>query len=140
MFPSDSVRQTGRLEPRRARLRRPWFLVAGCLALAAIMSPASSIAQTPAAPPAPSSSASQDDPLRFEMPTVTVTAQKEPEDKQKIPVSVTAVPLATIENAGIHIVSEAAIFAPNTYFTEWPARKLSNARVRGISSSPNKPG
>jgi iron complex outermembrane receptor protein len=74
------------------------------------------------------------------MPTVTVTAQKEPEDKQKLPISVTAVPLATIGNADIHIVSEAAIFAPNTYFTEWTARKLSNARFRGISSSPNNPG
>ena len=104
------------------------------------MSPAPSIAQTPAPPPAQSPSAPQDDPLRFRMPTVTVTAQKEPEDKQKLPLSVTAVPQATIENAGIHIVSEAAIFAPNTYFTEWTARKLSNARFRGISSSPNNPG
>jgi iron complex outermembrane recepter protein len=43
-------------------------------------------------------------------------------------------------NAGIHVVSDAAIFAPNTYFTEWSARKLSNARFRGISSSPNNPG
>ena len=74
------------------------------------------------------------------MPTVTVTAQKEPEDKQKVPVSVTAVSQDTIENAGIHIVSEAAIYAPNTFFTEWTARKLSNARFRGISSSPNNPG
>ena len=73
------------------------------------------------------------------MPTVTVTAQKEAEDKQKIPVSVTAVS-ADIENADIHVVSEAAIFAPNTFFTEWSARKLSNARFRGISSSPNNPG
>jgi iron complex outermembrane receptor protein len=46
----------------------------------------------------------------------------------------------TIESAGIHIVSEAAIFAPNTFFTEWSARKLSNARFRGIGSSPNNPG
>ena len=74
------------------------------------------------------------------MPTVTVTAQKEPEDKQRVPVSVTAVSKDTIDSAGIHIVSEAAIFAPNTFFTEWSARKLSNARFRGISSSPNNPG
>jgi iron complex outermembrane receptor protein len=74
------------------------------------------------------------------MPTVTVTAQKEAEDKQRIPVSVTAVSKDTIDDAGIHIVSEAAIFAPNTFFTEWSARKLSNARFRGISSSPNNPG
>ena len=74
------------------------------------------------------------------MPTVTVTAQKEPEDKQKVPVSVTAVSHDTIEDADVHIVSDAAIYAPNTYFTEWSARKLSNARFRGISSSPNNPG
>ena len=74
------------------------------------------------------------------MPTVTVTAQKEPEDKQKIPVSVTAVSQETIEDASIHVVSEASIFAPNVFFTEWSARKLSNARFRGISSSPNNPG
>jgi iron complex outermembrane receptor protein len=86
-------------------------------------------------------SSSQDDPaIRFRMPTVTVTAQKEPEDKQKVPVSVTAVSQDTIDSAAIHIVSEAAIFAPNTLFTEWSARKLSNARFRGISSSPNNPG
>jgi iron complex outermembrane receptor protein len=105
-----------------------------------IVWPARSIAQTTGASQTPPTASSQDDPLRFQMPTVTVTAQKEPEDKQKIPVSVTAVSQSTIENADIHIVSEAAIFAPNTYFTEWSARKLSNARFRGISSSPNNPG
>ena len=43
-------------------------------------------------------SSSQDDPaIRFRMPTVTVTAQKEPEDKQKVPVSVTAVSKDTID-------------------------------------------
>ncbi|MEO8259938.1 MAG: TonB-dependent receptor [Acidobacteriota bacterium] len=101
---------------------------------------APSNAQTAAAPQTQSSASPQDDPLRFEMPTVTVIAQKEPEDKQKLPLSVTAVPRAAIENAGIQIVSEAAIFAPNTYFTEWTARKLSTARFRGISSSPGNPG
>ena len=46
------------------------------------------------------------------MPTVTVEAQKEPEDKQRVPVSVTAVSKDTIDGAGIHIVSEAGIFGP----------------------------
>src|SRR5262245_26604507 len=72
--------------------------------------------------------AEEDPALRFRMPTVTVTAQKEPEDKQKVPVSVTAVSQDTIDAAAVHIVSHAAIFAPNTFFTEWSARKLSNAR------------
>jgi iron complex outermembrane recepter protein len=83
---------------------------------------------------------SQNDPaIRFRMPTVTVEAQKEPEDKQRVPISVTAVPKDTIDGAGIRIVSQAAIFAPNTFFTEWSARKLSTARFRGIGSSPNNP-
>src|SRR5207249_3747701 len=89
----------------------------------------------------PSSTSTQEDaPLRFRLPTVTVTAQKEEEEEQKVPISVTAVSKDTIENDDIHMVSEAAIFAPNTYFTDWSARKLSNARFRGISSSPNNPG
>jgi iron complex outermembrane receptor protein len=84
---------------------------------------------------------SQDDPtIRFRMPTVTVTAEKEPEDQQRVPVSVTAVAKDTIDSAGIQIVSDAAIYAPNTYFTESSARKLSTARFRGIGSSPSNPG
>ena len=82
----------------------------------------------------------QDPEIRIRVPTITVTALKEPEDQQKVPVSVTAVPAETLESAGIRIVSEASILAPNTYFTEWSARKLSSARFRGISSSPNNPG
>ncbi len=83
----------------------------------------------------------QDDPaLRFRMPTVTVTAQKEPEDKQKIPVSVTAVSQETIESAGIHIVSEAAIFAPNTFFTEWSAQEAEQRALPRHQLQPEQPG
>ncbi len=82
-----------------------------------------------------------DDPLvRVTLPSVTVTAQKEPEDPRRLPVSVTAVTADTIDRAGIRIVSEAAIFAPNVTFTEFTARKLSNPRFRGIGSSPGNPG
>jgi len=90
---------------------------------------------TPSTPPSPPDSA-----LRFRMPTVTVTAQKVAQDEQQVPVSVTAVPNDTLEHADIHVVSDAAIFAPNTYFTEWSARKLSTARFRGVGASPNNPG
>ena len=69
---------------------------------------------------------------------MTVTAQKEPEDARKLPVSVTAVSADTIERAGIRIVSEAAIFAPNVTFTEFTARKLSNPRFRGIGVEPGQ--
>ena len=96
-----------------------------------LLFPVSAFAQTPTPPP--------DDPLVFHMPTVTVTAQKEPQDRQKVPVSVTAVTKETLDAAGVRLVSDAAIYAPNTTFTEWTARKLSNARFRGIGSSPNNP-
>jgi iron complex outermembrane receptor protein len=99
---------------------------------------APSRAQTSGAAPSMQPS-SDDDVLRITVPTVTVTAQKEPEDRQKVPVSVTAVTRGTIEAAGIQQVSDAAIVAPNTVFTEWTARKLSTARFRGIGSSPNNP-
>jgi iron complex outermembrane receptor protein len=98
------------------------------------------LAQAPSEAAQSTSPAQPDPTLRFRMPTVTVTAEKLAEDEQKVPASVTAVPQDTLEHADVHIVSDAAIFAPNTYFTEWSARKLSNARFRGISSSPNNPG
>ena len=37
-------------------------------------------------------------------------------------------------------VKDAAIYAPNTFFTEFSARKLSNPRFRGIGASPTNPG
>ena len=95
---------------------------------AAALIPALAHAQTTGQPP------------RLTLPTVTVTAQKEPADRQAVPVSVTAVPAETLWDAKVSFVSEAAMYAPNTWFNEFSARKLSNAFVRGIGSSPNNPG
>ena len=93
------------------------------------------------APPLVSSAAAQTIPVpAIQLPTVTVTAQKEPADLQTLPVSVTAVPGETLGNAGISMISDAAIYAPNTYFSDFTARKLSNPRFRGIGSSPANPG
>jgi iron complex outermembrane receptor protein len=78
--------------------------------------------------------------IRFRLPTVTVTAQKEPEDIQETPVSVTAVTSNTLDEAGVQSVSQAGQFVPNTFFNEFTARKLSNARFRGVGSSPSNPG
>ncbi len=75
----------------------------------------------------------------FQAPTVIVNAQKEPADIQTLPVSVTAISGQTLSNAGITFLREAAIYAPNTYYADFTARKLSNARFRGIGSSPNNP-
>jgi iron complex outermembrane receptor protein len=78
--------------------------------------------------------------VRLRLPVLTVTAEKQPEDAQKAPVSVTAVPEATLDAAAVRTVSDAADYAPNTFFHEFTARKLSNPRFRGIGSSPNNPG
>jgi iron complex outermembrane receptor protein len=75
-----------------------------------------------------------------QMPPVTVTAQKEPADVQKLPVSVTAVGSDALSGGGVSTVRDAALYAPNTNFTELTARKISNATFRGIGSSPANPG
>lgn len=73
------------------------------------------------------------------LPPVTVTAQKEPADPQRLPVSVTTVPLELLWNGGMTTLGDASIYAPNVYFSDFTARKLSNPRVRGIGSSPANP-
>jgi iron complex outermembrane receptor protein len=73
------------------------------------------------------------------LPTVTVTAQKEPADQQTLPVSVSAIPSEWLRAARITWISDAVIFAPNAIVTEFTARKLSNPRVRGVGSSPANP-
>ena len=104
--------------------------------LAAIVFLASPVfAQAPPAQP----TQEDDGTIRLRLPTVTVRALKEPENVQDAPVSVTAVTRETLESAGVATVSDAAQYAPNTFFNEFTARKLSNARFRGIGSSPNNP-
>jgi iron complex outermembrane recepter protein len=73
------------------------------------------------------------------LPAVTVTAQKEPADPQTLPVSLTLVPLDALWNGGMTTIGDASIYAPNTYFSDFTARKLSNPRFRGIGSSPANP-
>jgi iron complex outermembrane receptor protein len=103
--------------------------------------PAAAFAQAAPAPtPGATGQVTQEDgALRLRLPTITVTAEKESENIQEAPVSVTAVTGETLQNAGVRSVSEAAQFAPNTFFSEFTARKLSNPRFRGIGSSPNNP-
>jgi iron complex outermembrane recepter protein len=75
----------------------------------------------------------------FQLPPLVVTAQKEPADPQSLPLSLTTVAKPTLQNAGITIVSEAGAYGPNLQFSEFTARKLSNARFRGIGASPANP-
>jgi iron complex outermembrane recepter protein len=86
----------------------------------------------------PVSYAQTSEPIRLE--PITVNVYKDKDDAQKLPVSVTAVPESVLRTAGVFKVSDAGILAPNTFFSEFTARKLSNARFRGIGSSPLNPG
>ena len=78
--------------------------------------------------------------IRLRLPTITVTAEKEPQNVEDAPVSVTAVTKDVLDGAAVRSVSDAADYAPNTFFTEFSARKLSFPRFRGIGASPNNPG
>jgi iron complex outermembrane receptor protein len=88
----------------------------------------------------PSAAAAQSPAATITLPPVIVTAQKEPADLQRLPLSATGVLKDTIEGAGVRIASDAALLAPNVHFSEFSARKLSTVRVRGIGSSPGNPG
>jgi iron complex outermembrane recepter protein len=108
--------------------------------LLAALVPMSAFAQA-TSPQTPSSSQPQSGQTpSVTLPPVTVVAQKEPTDAKTLPVSVTAVLKDTLTSAGVEMVSEAARYAPNTYFVEFTARKLSNARFRGVGASPANPG
>jgi iron complex outermembrane receptor protein len=77
--------------------------------------------------------------LSVQLPTVLVTAEKEPADVQRVPVPVTPIVGQTIQDAGLEVVSDAGVYAPNVHFSDFTARKLSNARFRGIGGSPANP-
>ena len=129
--------------PGQARLpstssgRALLYLCAGALLLSA----APAVAQTSGISQAAQAPQTSQQPVGpIVLPTVIVTAQKEPADAQRLPVSLTAIAGRTLLDAGITFVSDAAIYAPNTFFSELTARKISNANFRGIGSSPANPG
>jgi iron complex outermembrane recepter protein len=80
------------------------------------------------------------DPVRITLPPVEVTAQKEPADPQSLPIGVTVVSNDWLTSADVRGVSEAGWFSPNTFFSDFSARKLSNPRIRGVGASPANPG
>ncbi len=75
----------------------------------------------------------------FQLPPLVVTAQKEPADPQALPVSLTTVAEANASERRHRHRERGGVYAPNIYFTEFTARKLSNARFRGIGASPANP-
>jgi iron complex outermembrane recepter protein len=110
---------------------RPLRVFLICLAVIAGLTPGVARAQSSQPPTTPAAS--------FQLPPLTVTAQKEPADAQTLPVSLTAVSAGVLRDAGVEIISDAGVYAPNAQFTEFTARKLSNVRFRGIGASPANP-
>ncbi len=127
-----SLPQPSRHRHLAARLLGPASLVAALISQPVIAQSTASSQGGPAAP-------AQQPAGSFQLPPIIVTAQKEPADAQALPVSLTALPRRTLANAGVTTVREAAFYAPNVIFTDFTARKLSNARFRGIGSSPANP-
>lgn len=105
-----------------------------CLLAAVAITPVS--AQT--APGADSGQAPVTPPV-LRLPPVTVVARKEPAPLERVAGSVTAVQADRIDGSGLQVVSDLAVFAPNTFYSDLSARKVSNARFRGIGSSPANP-
>ena len=109
------------------RSRAPLLYLFLCLAARSAVA----LAQTPAAPQGGTA---------IRLPDVIVNAQKEAADAQALPVSLTALTKDWLALTGAATVTESGAYAPNAYFSEFSARKLSNARFRGIGSSPANPG
>jgi iron complex outermembrane receptor protein len=111
----------------RMRFTRARWIFAFSVVSAICVTPSSAAAQNTQPPP------------QVTLPPVTVTAQKEPADPQTLPVSLTPVPLDALWNGAMTTIGEASMYAPNTFFTDFTARKLSEPRFRGIGSSPANP-
>ncbi len=115
-----------------------WFLLRCALAALLLSDDAYALSNhSRRSPPEPTEAAPV---IRFRVPTVVVTAQKESENVEESPVSVTPVTADTLEKSGARSVSEAAQYAPNVFFSEFTARKVSNPRFRGVGASPSNPG
>ena len=105
----------------RATLRCSTASGAGFVLLS-LLAPSAALAQAASNPAQTAQGSSTEDDqntgqIRFRLPTITVTAQKESDDIQEVPISVTAVTGDTLESAGVTSVSEAAHYAPNTSST-----------------------
>ena len=117
------------LDPDRFLSADPSRLLCAVLSSVLIGVPSLALAQGAPAPALPT----------LVLPPVTVVAEKEPAPIERVPSSITAISGARLDAAGITVVSDAAWLAPNTFYSDLSARKISNARFRGLGSSPANP-
>lgn len=71
---------------------------------------------------------------------IVISAPKLSKNLLETPLSATVATGKTIDENAINTVKDAAFYAPNSFFTEVTARKLSNPRFRGVGGSPMNPG
>lgn len=74
------------------------------------------------------------------LPEIIVSAPKLEKDLLSLPLSATVTTGEIIEENAMRTIKDAAIYSPNTFFTEFSARKLSNPRFRGLGGSSTNPG
>jgi len=76
----------------------------------------------------------------WQLPEITVYANKEAGKAQDLPVSITAIRQEDIAKVDIRQLKDAAVFAPNVLLGDFGPRRLSNPYFRGIGAGPNNPG
>ena len=70
---------------------------------------------------------------------VVVVAAKHPAPAQELPSSISAFDRDAIEEAGIDLIGDAAVYVPNINMVEFSERVLSQPYFRGIGSGPSNP-
>lgn len=103
------------------------------LAVAALMSTCSALAQV---------DVKKDEPTHpVDLNEIVISAPKlSTKSLLEAPISATAVARKTLQDAGMYTVKDAAMYAPNSFITEFSARAISTPRFRGIGGSPTNPG
>ncbi len=76
----------------------------------------------------------------IDLEEIVISAPKLSKSLLEAPLSATVTTGRTIDENRINTVKDAAFYAPNSFFTEFTARKLSNPKFRGVGGSPMNPG
>ena len=87
----------------------------------------------------PKQETAQEEKIRgeYELETMTVTAQKQEENVQEVPVSITVFDEQDIEDMKIESVREIADFVPNLMIFDHGTPSLATPSMRGIHAEPN---
>ena len=71
---------------------------------------------------------------------IVVTAQKREQNLQDVPIVVTALPEAALENAGVKDIKDMTILTPGLTVTSTSNESSTTARIRGVGTVGDNPG